>query len=48
MSQDLYGLQNKLEQPRKKKTKKRSAGFAAQAKVLEATGYMVKTKRKKK
>lgn len=46
MSLDLYKIQQKAEQPRKKKAKKKRAGFAAQKKALEATGYMVKTKKK--
>lgn len=46
MSNDLYKLQNKLEAPRRqKKPKKKSAGFSAQKKALEATGYMVKSKK---
>lgn len=44
---DLYKIQNKLDQPRKqKKAKKKSAGFAIQQKALEATGYMIKKKKK--
>lgn len=47
MSVDLYKMQNKLDQPRKaKKAKKKSAGFAAQQKALEATGYLIKKKKK--
>jgi hypothetical protein len=39
-------MQTKLEAPRKqKKAKKKSAGFSAQKKALEATGYMVKRKK---
>jgi len=45
---DLYKIQQKLEQPRKKKAKKASAGFAAQKKSLEATGYMARVKKNKK
>lgn len=48
MSQDLYQIQQKLEQPRRKKPKKVTAGFAVQKKVLEATGYLAKTKQTKK
>lgn len=45
---DLYKIQQKLEQPRKKKAKKTSAGFSAQKKVLEETGYMSRGKKNKK
>ena len=48
MSLELYKIQAKLEQPRKKKAKKNSAGFAAQKKALEATGYMARDKKIKK
>ena len=49
MPVDLYKIQNKLQQPRKpKKAKPKSAGFAAQQKALEATGYLVKKKASKK
>ena len=44
---DLYKIQRKLEQPRKRKAKKKSPGFAAQKKALEATGYMARSKNKK-
>jgi len=48
MSLDLYKIQQEKEKPRKKKVnKKKRAGFAAQKKALEATGYMVKSKTKK-
>lgn len=43
---DLYKIQNKLEQPRRKKVKKKMVGFAVQKKALEATGYLVKKKKK--
>ena len=46
MPVDLYKIQQKLEQPRKKKAKKKAAGFATQKKALEATGYMIKRKKK--
>lgn len=46
MPVDLYKIQQKMEQPRRKKAKKKRAGFAAQQKALEATGYLVKTKKK--
>jgi len=45
---DLYKIQNKLEQPRKRKSKKTAPGFAAQKKVLEATGYMARSSQTKK
>jgi hypothetical protein len=48
MSVDLYKIQTKLEQPRKKKVQKRAPGFAAQKKALEATGYMTKSRKLKK
>lgn len=48
MTLDLYKIQQKLEQPRKKKAKKTSAGFAAQKRALEETGYMSKGKKNKK
>lgn len=45
---DLNKIQTELEKPRKaKKQKVKGAGFAVQKKALEATGYMVKGKRKK-
>ncbi|MFA5020946.1 MAG: hypothetical protein WC517_02720 [Patescibacteria group bacterium] len=43
---DLYKIQQKIEQPRRRKAKKKSAGFAAQKKALEATGYLVRSKKK--
>jgi len=46
MPMDLYKIQQKIEQPRRRKMKKKSAGFAAQKKALEATGYLVKKKKK--
>lgn len=48
MPVDLYKIQTKLEQPRKKKAKKKAPGFAAQKKALEATGYMTKSRKPKK
>jgi len=45
---DLYKIQQKLERPRKRKAKKKMAGFAVQKKALEATGYMVKAKQSQK
>lgn len=47
MPMDLDRLQKELEKPRKaKKIKTVGPGFAAQKKALEATGYMVKRKKK--
>ena len=47
MSIDLDKLQKELEKPRKAKKKKTvGPGFAAQKKALEATGYMVRRKKK--
>lgn len=47
MPTDLYKIQNKLEAPRKqKKPKRKPAGFSVQKKALEATGYLVKRKKK--
>jgi hypothetical protein len=48
MSVDLYKIQQKLEKPRKRKAKKKMAGFAVQKKALEATDYMAGVKRKSK
>lgn len=46
MISDLDKLQRDLEKPRKKKKRVKGPGFAAQKKALEATGYMVKRKKK--
>ncbi len=48
MPVDLYKIQNKLEEPRKRKKKMSAAGFAAQQKALEATGYLARSKKRKK
>jgi len=45
---DLYKIQQEKERPRKKKIKKKMVGFSVQKKNLEATGYLSKTKVKKK
>lgn len=41
-------MQNKLEKPRKRKAKKTVAGFSAQRKALEETGYMARSSQAKK
>ena len=46
-NQDLWQLDSKLHKEIKRKKKKKTPGFAAQKKVLEQTGFLVKTKRKK-
>lgn len=47
MSVDLYKIQQKAEQPRKRKKVKKVPGFAAQKKALEISGYYVRTSKKK-
>ena len=46
MSLDLDIIQKDLEKPRKKKRPIKGPGFAAQKKALEATGYLVKRKKR--
>jgi len=45
MTVDLDKIQQKLEEPRKKKRKKKSAGFSAQKMALEATGYLARSRK---
>jgi len=47
MALDLDKIQAELQKPRKKKKRLKGPGFAAQKKALEATGYMIKRKKKK-
>ncbi|MFA6593860.1 MAG: hypothetical protein WCT16_01250 [Candidatus Buchananbacteria bacterium] len=47
MSVDLYKIQQKAEQPRKRKKVKKAPGFAAQKQALEASKYYVRTSQKK-
>lgn len=47
MTLDLDRIQAELQKPRKKKKRVKGPGFAAQKKALEATGYMIKSRKKK-
>ncbi len=46
MPVDLDRIQTDLEKPRRKKKLIKGPGFAAQKKALEATGYLVRKKKK--
>jgi hypothetical protein len=43
----LWQLDSKLQKKTAKKSKKKTPGFSAQKKALEATGYMIKRKKTK-
>ncbi len=45
---DLWQLDSQLRKKTAKKPKKKTPGFAAQKKTLEQTGWLAKTKTKKK
>jgi hypothetical protein len=47
MPVDLYKIQQKAEQPRKRKRVKKTPGFAAQKKALELSKYYVRASQKK-